>query len=79
LRFRCVIVTAPLHDRCVTVAKTVQKGYFLNRYRYRYREPDLRGKSQSQPKSTQDFDFFEKTKKVKVTTLTFLKNPKKSK
>jgi hypothetical protein len=26
-----------------------------------------------------DFDFFEKNKKVKVMTLTFLKNPKKSK
>jgi hypothetical protein len=35
--------------------------------------------SQVTQKSSHDFDFFEKNKKVKVMTLTFLKNPKKSK
>jgi hypothetical protein len=35
--------------------------------------------SQVTQKSSHDFDFFEKNKKVKVMTLTFSKNPKKSK
>ena len=41
--------------------------------------PDLRGKSPSQVKSKSWLDFFEKTKKVKVMTLTFLEIWKKSK
>jgi hypothetical protein len=48
-RFRCVAVTAPLHDRCVTVAKLLQQGYVLYRYRYnnRFRLSNGNGKGRT--------------------------------